>query len=222
MHSSKFCAVGSVIWHNAYANYDKCLGLGFIYRIDEWVYVLNCNLLWLLMVLNSFCCVSWHNISFIIPKFVSVFSYILWINFFNYATMWLLMVQMRKTLDATMQTLQDMFTVEDFDMSDAFQHSRSSESLKLASSETYISKVNIAKKRASQQETEVFYFTVSSCHLHFSYKIKRKVWPSSGNASSHFSAWLAFRSFVSSFYKAKYEKALRMSKLFLKTLSSSI
>ncbi|XP_023661294.1 SLIT-ROBO Rho GTPase-activating protein 3-like [Paramormyrops kingsleyae] len=67
--------------------------------------------------------------------------------------------EMRKTLDATMQTLQDMFTVEDFDMSDAFQHSRSSESLKLASSETYISKVNIAKKRASQQETEVFYFT---------------------------------------------------------------
>lgn len=69
--------------------------------------------------------------------------------------------QVRKTLDATMQTLQDMLTVEDFDVSDAFQHSRSTESVKSAASETYMSKINIAKRRANQQETEMFYFTVS-------------------------------------------------------------
>ncbi|XP_069907319.1 SLIT-ROBO Rho GTPase-activating protein 3 isoform X4 [Oryctolagus cuniculus] len=67
--------------------------------------------------------------------------------------------EVRKTLDATMQTLQDMLTVEDFDVSDAFQHSRSTESVKSAASETYMSKINIAKRRANQQETEVFYFT---------------------------------------------------------------
>lgn len=60
-----------------------------------------------------------------------------------------------------MQTLQDMLTVEDFDVSDAFQHSRSTESVKSAASETYMSKINIAKRRANQQETETFYFTVS-------------------------------------------------------------
>lgn len=59
-----------------------------------------------------------------------------------------------------MQTLQDMLTVEDFDVSDAFQHSRSTESVKSAASETYMSKINIAKRRANQQETEMFYFTV--------------------------------------------------------------
>ncbi|KAJ8409338.1 hypothetical protein AAFF_G00235360 [Aldrovandia affinis] len=67
--------------------------------------------------------------------------------------------EVRKTLDATMQTLQDMLTVEDFDVSDAFQHSRSTESIKSAASETYMSKANVAKRRANQQETEVFYFT---------------------------------------------------------------
>nr|XP_014349338.1 PREDICTED: SLIT-ROBO Rho GTPase-activating protein 3 [Latimeria chalumnae] len=67
--------------------------------------------------------------------------------------------QVRKTLDATMQTLQDMLTVEDFDVSDAFQHSRSTESVKSAASETYMGKINIAKRRANQQETEMFYFT---------------------------------------------------------------
>ena len=54
-----------------------------------------------------------------------------------------------------MQTLQDMLTVEDFDVSDAFQHSRSTESVKSAASETYMSKINIAKRRANQQETEM-------------------------------------------------------------------
>uniref|UniRef100_A0A673AHS1 SLIT-ROBO Rho GTPase activating protein 3 n=1 Tax=Sphaeramia orbicularis TaxID=375764 RepID=A0A673AHS1_9TELE len=67
----------------------------------------------------------------------------------------------RKTLDATLQTLQDMLTVEDFDVSEAFQHSQSTESVKSASSDSYMSKANIAKRRANQQETEGFYFTVS-------------------------------------------------------------
>uniref|UniRef100_A0A669EMM9 SLIT-ROBO Rho GTPase activating protein 3 n=1 Tax=Oreochromis niloticus TaxID=8128 RepID=A0A669EMM9_ORENI len=67
--------------------------------------------------------------------------------------------EVRKTLDATMQTLQDMLTVEDFDVSDAFQHSRSTESIKSVASETYMSKLNIAKRRANQQETEMFYFS---------------------------------------------------------------
>lgn len=62
-----------------------------------------------------------------------------------------------------MQTLQDMLTVEDFDVSDAFQHSRSTESIKSVASESYMSKMNVAKRRANQQETEVFYFTVSFC-----------------------------------------------------------
>ncbi|KAK2862024.1 hypothetical protein Q5P01_001557 [Channa striata] len=67
--------------------------------------------------------------------------------------------EVRKTLDATMQTLQDMLTVEDFDVSDAFQHSQSTESVKSASSDSYMSKANIAKRRGNQQETEGFYFT---------------------------------------------------------------
>ncbi|KAG7326444.1 hypothetical protein KOW79_009845 [Hemibagrus wyckioides] len=67
--------------------------------------------------------------------------------------------EVRKTLDATMQTLQDMLTVEDFDVSDAFQHSRSTESIKSVASEGYMSKLNIAKRRSNQQETELFYFT---------------------------------------------------------------
>uniref|UniRef100_A0A6Q2ZH90 SLIT-ROBO Rho GTPase activating protein 3 n=1 Tax=Esox lucius TaxID=8010 RepID=A0A6Q2ZH90_ESOLU len=67
--------------------------------------------------------------------------------------------EVRKTLDATMQTLQDMLTVEDFDVSEAFQHSQSTESVKSASSDSYMSKINVAKRRANQQETEGFYFT---------------------------------------------------------------
>ncbi|XP_060898967.1 SLIT-ROBO Rho GTPase-activating protein 3-like isoform X2 [Labrus mixtus] len=67
--------------------------------------------------------------------------------------------EVRKTLDATMQTLQDMLTVEDFDVSEAFQHSQSTESVKSASSDSYMSKANISKRRANQHETEGFYFT---------------------------------------------------------------
>lgn len=59
-----------------------------------------------------------------------------------------------------MQTLQDMLTVEDFDVSDAFQHSRSTESIKSLASESYMSKMNVAKRRSNQQETETFYFSV--------------------------------------------------------------
>lgn len=64
-------------------------------------------------------------------------------------------------MDATMQTLQDMLTVEDFDVSDAFQHSRSTESIKSVASESYMSKLNVAKRRSNQQETETFYFSAS-------------------------------------------------------------
>lgn len=64
-----------------------------------------------------------------------------------------------------MQTLQDMLTVEDFDVSDAFQHSRSTESIKSVACESYMSKLNVAKRRANQQETEMFYFSVSSCQF---------------------------------------------------------
>lgn len=74
----------------------------------------------------------------------------------------LVAAQVKKTLDATMQTLQDMLTVEDFDVSEAFQHSQSTESVKSASSDSYMSKANVSKRRANQQETEGFYFTVSS------------------------------------------------------------
>ncbi len=81
-------------------------------------------------------------------------------------------VQVRKTLDATMQTLQDMLTVEDFDVSDAFQHSRSTESIKSVASESYMSKLNIAKRRANQQETEMFYFSVSLCPFWSAYRSK--------------------------------------------------
>uniref|UniRef100_A0A673Y5T2 SLIT-ROBO Rho GTPase activating protein 3 n=1 Tax=Salmo trutta TaxID=8032 RepID=A0A673Y5T2_SALTR len=79
--------------------------------------------------------------------------------------------EVRKTLDATMQTLQDMLTVEDFDVSEAFQHSQSTESVKSASSDSYMSKVNVAKRRANQQETEGFYFTHYKCF--FSYLGRR-------------------------------------------------
>ncbi|KAJ3603091.1 hypothetical protein NHX12_030835 [Muraenolepis orangiensis] len=67
--------------------------------------------------------------------------------------------EVRKTLEATMQTLQDMLTVEDFDVSEAFQHSQSTESVKSASSDSSMSKANVAKRRSNQQETEGFYFT---------------------------------------------------------------
>lgn len=68
--------------------------------------------------------------------------------------------QVKKTTEATLQTIQDMVTIEDYDVSECFQHSRSTESVKSTVSETYLSKPSIAKRRANQQETEHFYFMV--------------------------------------------------------------
>ncbi|MGH0173448.1 UNVERIFIED_CONTAM: hypothetical protein FKN15_065519 [Acipenser sinensis] len=67
--------------------------------------------------------------------------------------------EVKKTMEATLQTIQDIVTIEDFDVSDCFQHSNSMESVKSTVSETFMSKPSIAKRRANQQETEQFYFT---------------------------------------------------------------
>lgn len=69
--------------------------------------------------------------------------------------------QIKKTSEATLTTIQDMVTIEDYDVSECFHHSRSTESVKSTVSETYLSKPSIAKRRANQQETEQFYFMVS-------------------------------------------------------------
>ncbi|KAM3833325.1 SLIT-ROBO Rho GTPase-activating protein 1 [Vipera latastei] len=66
--------------------------------------------------------------------------------------------EVKKTTEATLQTIQDMVTIEDYDVSECFQHSRSTESVKSTVSETYLSKPSLAKRRANQQETEQFYF----------------------------------------------------------------
>uniref|UniRef100_A0A8C5BBK2 SLIT-ROBO Rho GTPase activating protein 1a n=1 Tax=Gadus morhua TaxID=8049 RepID=A0A8C5BBK2_GADMO len=66
--------------------------------------------------------------------------------------------EIKKTSEATLTTIQDMVTIEDYDVSECFHHSRSTESVKSAVSETYLSKPSIAKRRANQQETEQFYF----------------------------------------------------------------
>ncbi|XP_063252629.1 SLIT-ROBO Rho GTPase-activating protein 1 isoform X3 [Prinia subflava] len=68
------------------------------------------------------------------------------------------LIDVKKTTEATLQTIQDMVTIEDYDVSECFQHSRSTESVKSTVSETYLSKPSIAKRRANQQETEQFYF----------------------------------------------------------------
>ncbi|NP_001372156.1 SLIT-ROBO Rho GTPase-activating protein 2B isoform 6 [Homo sapiens] len=72
--------------------------------------------------------------------------------------------EVKKTMEATLQTIQDIVTVEDFDVSDCFQYSNSMESVKSTVSETFMSKPSIAKRRANQQETEQFYFTVRECY----------------------------------------------------------
>ncbi|KAI5623858.1 SLIT-ROBO Rho GTPase-activating protein 1 isoform X1 [Silurus asotus] len=66
--------------------------------------------------------------------------------------------EIKKTSEATQTTIQDMVTIEDYDVSECFHHSRSTESVKSTVSETYLSKPSIAKRRANQQETEQFYF----------------------------------------------------------------
>lgn len=69
--------------------------------------------------------------------------------------------QVKKTMEATLSTIHDMVTVEDYDVSECFHHSNSMESVKSTFSESYLSKPSLAKRRANQQETEQFYFTVS-------------------------------------------------------------
>lgn len=69
-------------------------------------------------------------------------------------------------MEATLSTIQDMVTVEDYDVSECFHHSNSMESVKSTFSESYLSKPSLAKRRANQQETEQFYFTVSSAVAH--------------------------------------------------------
>uniref|UniRef100_A0A669C2B5 SLIT-ROBO Rho GTPase activating protein 2 n=1 Tax=Oreochromis niloticus TaxID=8128 RepID=A0A669C2B5_ORENI len=66
--------------------------------------------------------------------------------------------EVKKTMEATLSTIQDMVTVEDYDVSECFQHSNSMESVK-STCESYLSKPSLAKRRANQQETEQFYFT---------------------------------------------------------------
>uniref|UniRef100_A0A8C9XFR8 SLIT-ROBO Rho GTPase activating protein 1b n=1 Tax=Sander lucioperca TaxID=283035 RepID=A0A8C9XFR8_SANLU len=67
--------------------------------------------------------------------------------------------EVKKTWGATLTTLQDMTVQEDFDVSQSFTHSPSSESVKSSVSDGYLNKPSLAKKRANQQETELFYFT---------------------------------------------------------------
>ncbi|MEE6480415.1 hypothetical protein FKM82_012564 [Ascaphus truei] len=73
--------------------------------------------------------------------------------------------EVKKTTEATLQTIQDMVTIEDYDVSECFQHSRSTESVKSTVSETFLNKPSIAKRRANQQETEQFYFMKFREHL---------------------------------------------------------
>lgn len=67
--------------------------------------------------------------------------------------------EVKKTMEATLSTIQDMVTVEDYDVSECFHHSNSMESVKSTFSESFLSKPSLAKRRANQQETEQFYFT---------------------------------------------------------------
>ncbi|XP_056131426.1 SLIT-ROBO Rho GTPase-activating protein 2 isoform X1 [Lampris incognitus] len=67
--------------------------------------------------------------------------------------------EVKKTMEATLSTIQDMVTVEDYDVSECFHHSNSMESVKSTVSESFLSKPSLAKRRANQQETEQFYFT---------------------------------------------------------------
>ncbi|XP_072287365.1 rho GTPase-activating protein 4-like isoform X4 [Pyxicephalus adspersus] len=66
--------------------------------------------------------------------------------------------EINKTLKATLQALLDLIGADDYDLSDAFQSSQSTESLKSTGSDTS-SKTSTAKRRANQQDTETFYVT---------------------------------------------------------------
>ncbi|KAG7257572.1 hypothetical protein CRUP_017319 [Coryphaenoides rupestris] len=67
--------------------------------------------------------------------------------------------QVKKTWGATLTALQDMTVPDDSDVSQSFTHSPSSESVRSSASDGYLSKPSLAKRRANQQETELFYFT---------------------------------------------------------------
>uniref|UniRef100_A0AAX7UEY3 SLIT-ROBO Rho GTPase activating protein 1b n=1 Tax=Astatotilapia calliptera TaxID=8154 RepID=A0AAX7UEY3_ASTCA len=67
--------------------------------------------------------------------------------------------EVKKTWGATLTTLQDMTVLDDFDVSQSFTHSPSSESVKSSVSDGYLNKPSLAKRRANQQETELFYFS---------------------------------------------------------------
>ncbi|KAF7649647.1 hypothetical protein LDENG_00138050 [Lucifuga dentata] len=67
--------------------------------------------------------------------------------------------EVKKTWGATLSTLQDMTVLDDYDVSQSFTHSPSSESVKSSVSDGYLNKPSLAKKRANQHETELFYFT---------------------------------------------------------------
>ncbi|XP_064822833.1 SLIT-ROBO Rho GTPase-activating protein 2-like isoform X3 [Oncorhynchus masou masou] len=67
--------------------------------------------------------------------------------------------EVKKTMEATLSTIQDMVTVEDYEVSECFHHSNSMESVKSTMSQSFLSKPSLAKRRANQQETEQFYFT---------------------------------------------------------------
>lgn len=86
---------------------------------------------------------------------------------FEIPTKNVVLFQIKKTSEATLTTIQDMVTIEDYDVSECFHHSRSTESVKSTVSETYLSKPSIAKRRANQQETEQFYFMVNFASLRF-------------------------------------------------------
>lgn len=79
-------------------------------------------------------------------------------------------VQVKKTWGATLATLQDMTVLDDCDVSQSFTHSPSSESVKSSVSDGYLNKPSLAKRRANQQETELFYFNVSEL-LGFIFKL---------------------------------------------------
>lgn len=74
-------------------------------------------------------------------------------------------LQVKKTWGATLTTLQDMTVLDDCDVSQSFTHSPSSESVKSSVSDGYLNKPSLAKRRANQQETELFYFNVRTCHM---------------------------------------------------------
>ncbi|XP_051789598.1 SLIT-ROBO Rho GTPase-activating protein 3 isoform X2 [Erpetoichthys calabaricus] len=67
--------------------------------------------------------------------------------------------EVNKTLKATMNALLESITCEEYCTPDICQTSQSTELLKMTGSEPPGSKPSLAKRRATQQETETYYFT---------------------------------------------------------------